>query len=176
MAAEKGTNNQRNQNRPPALDDVDMAIIDELQQDGRRAYGRIGEAVGLSEAAVRGRVQRMQEQNAMKIVAVTNPWLLGFRIAATVGLQTQGEIKPIAEAIGEIQQVDYIVMTAGSFDLIFEIQCRDHADLLSILDRHVRSIPGVVRTETFIYLNLFKQTYPWPPDPVSAGWAPQPAE
>jgi Lrp/AsnC family transcriptional regulator for asnA, asnC and gidA len=166
----------KNQNRKLSLDDVDWAIIEELQEDGRRAYGRIGEAVGLSEAAVRQRVQRMIENDAMKIVAVTNPWLLGSRMGATVGMQTQGELRPIAEAVAAIPQVDYVVLTSGSFDIIFEVQCRDQTDLLKILDGQVRSIPGVLRTETFIYLSLFKQTYPWPPDPIAAGWSPQPVD
>jgi Lrp/AsnC family transcriptional regulator for asnA, asnC and gidA len=166
----------QNDNRELSLDDVDWAIIEQLQEDGRRPYGRIGEAVGLSEAAVRQRIQRMIENDAMKIVAVTNPWLLGNRIAATVGVQIQGEVLGIAETIAAIPQVDYVVLTSGSFDILFELQCRDQADLLKILNDYVRPTPGVLRTETFIYLSLFKQTYPWPPDPVAANWSPRPVE
>jgi Lrp/AsnC family transcriptional regulator, regulator for asnA, asnC and gidA len=144
------------------LDELDHAIIAQLQEDGRRAYGRIGEAVGLSEAGVRQRVQRLVEQEAIKIVAVTNPDLLGYKMRATIGLQTEGEITPIGDAVAAIEEIDYVVITSGAFNLLVEAQCRDDAHLLAVLDQ-VSSIPGVRRVESFVYLRLHKQTYPWPP-------------
>jgi Lrp/AsnC family transcriptional regulator for asnA, asnC and gidA len=145
-------------------DGLDLEIIKELQQDGRRTYGKIGTAVGLSEAAVRQRVQRMVESDAIRIVAVTNPWLMGSRVAATIGIHAEGNLTEIAAAVSAIPEIDYVVVTAGSFDIIAEAQCRDNPHLLEVLNDGVRSIPGVTNTETFVYLDLVKQTYPWPPN------------
>ena len=146
------------------VDDLDLEIIKELQQDGRRTYGRIGTAVGLSEAAVRQRVQRLVEDDAIKIVAVTNPYLLGARVAATIGIHAEGNLHEIAGNVSEIPEVDYVVITAGSFDILAEAQCRDNTHLLQVLNEGIRSVPGVTGTETFVYLDLVKQTYPWPPN------------
>lgn len=146
------------------VDDLDLEIIKELQQDGRRTYGRIGTAVGLSEAAVRQRVQRLVEDDAIKIVAVTNPYLLGARVAATIGIHAEGNLHEIAGNVSEIPEVDYVVVTAGSFDILAEAQCRDNTHLLQVLNEGIRSVPGVTGTETFVYLDLVKQTYPWPPN------------
>jgi Lrp/AsnC family transcriptional regulator for asnA, asnC and gidA len=146
------------------VDELDLEIIKELQQDGRRTYGRIGTAVGLSEAAVRQRVQRLVEDDAIKIVAVTNPYLLGARVAATIGIHAEGDLSEISEAVSAIPEVDYVVVTAGSFDILAEAQCRDNTHLLAVLNGGVRAIPGVTGTEIFVYLDLVKQTYPWPPN------------
>jgi Lrp/AsnC family transcriptional regulator, regulator for asnA, asnC and gidA len=146
------------------IDDLDLEIIKELQQDGRRTYGRIGTAVGLSEAAVRQRVQRLVEDDAIKIVAVTNPYLLGARVAATIGIHAEGNLHEIAGNVSEIPEVDYVVVTAGSFDILAEAQCRDNTHLLQVLNEGIRGVPGVTGTETFVYLDLVKQTYPWPPN------------
>jgi Lrp/AsnC family transcriptional regulator for asnA, asnC and gidA len=146
------------------VDEVDLEIIKELQEDGRRTYGRIGTAVGLSEAAVRQRVQRLVEDDAIKIVAVTNPYLLGARVAATIGIHAEGNLHEIAGNVSEITEVDYVVVTAGSFDILAEAQCRDNTHLLQVLNEGIRGVPGVTGTETFVYLDLVKQTYPWPPN------------
>ncbi len=152
---------QENGNR---VDDLDLKIVKELQEDGRRTYGKIGTAVGLSEAAVRQRVQRMVETDAIKIVAVTNPYLMGARVAATIGIHAEGDLSEIADAVSAIPEVDYVVVTAGSFDILAEAQCRDNDHLLEVLNGGIRGVPGVTGTEIFVYLNLVKQTYPWPPN------------
>ena len=146
------------------IDDLDLRIIQELQEDGRRTYGKIGTAVGLSEAAVRQRVQRLIDADAIKIVAVTHPQLLGARVAATIGIRAEGNLTKVADAVSSITEVDYVVLTAGGFDILAEAQCRDNAHLLEVLNDGVRAIDGVTGTETFVYLDLVKQTYPWPPN------------
>lgn len=146
------------------VDDIDRLIIEELQQDGRRTYGRIGKAVGLSEAAARQRVQRLVETESIRIVAVTDPGLAGVKTRATIGVHAEGNLNSVADAVAAIPDIDYVVVTAGSFDLLAEVQCRDDAHLLEILNDGIRSIPGVTGTESFVYLKLVKQTYPWPPN------------
>jgi Lrp/AsnC family transcriptional regulator, regulator for asnA, asnC and gidA len=144
-----------------ALDDVSKAIIEQLQQDGRRAYAAIGKVVGLSEAAVRQRVQRLLEQGAMQIVAVTDPLEMGFHRQAMVGITAEGELESIADKLAEMDEIDYVVITAGSFDLLAEVVCESDQHLLEILSGRIRAIPGVKATETFVYLKLRKQTYSW---------------
>jgi Lrp/AsnC family transcriptional regulator for asnA, asnC and gidA len=149
--------------RRPAeeLDDADKAIVELLQEDGRISYTRIAAAVGLSEAAVRSRVQRLIEGNVVQIVGVTDPLRLGFRRQAMVGVKTEGDIEAVADTLAAIPEVDYVVFVSGSYDLLFEIVCEDDEHLLSLLNDKVRSIPGVRTTDTYTYLRLHKQTYAW---------------
>ncbi|MFV2085346.1 Lrp/AsnC family transcriptional regulator [Micromonospora sp. LOL_021] len=142
------------------LDDVAKQIIEQLQEDGRRPYATIGKAVGLSEAAVRQRVQRLLDAGVMQIVAVTDPLQLGFPRQAMIGLRTAGDLETVADRLAELDEVDYVVITAGSFDLLTEVVCRNDDHLLEILQR-LRSVEGVVSTEAFVYLKLRKQTYTW---------------
>ena len=145
--------------RPP-LDDVSKAIIEQLQEDGRRSYAAIGKVVGLSEAAVRQRVQRLVESGVMQIVAVTDPLELGFARAAMLGVRVSGPTSPVADALAELDDVIYVVVTAGSIDIVCEVVARSEEDLLAISDQ-IRRIPGVSSTETFVYLDLRKETYNW---------------
>jgi Lrp/AsnC family transcriptional regulator, regulator for asnA, asnC and gidA len=142
------------------LDDTDRAIIEQLQQDGRLPYTRLASAVGLSEAAVRQRVQRLLDTGAMQVVAVTDPLSLGLRRMALIGVRAEGDTSVIAEALDSFDDIDYLVITAGSFDLLCEVVVEDDAALLALTNR-IRSVPGVRSTETFIYLSLMKQTYAW---------------
>ncbi|PZF91645.1 Lrp/AsnC family transcriptional regulator [Micromonospora deserti] len=142
------------------LDDVAKQIIEQLQEDGRRPYATIGKAVGLSEAAVRQRVQRLLDAGVMQIVAVTDPLQLGFPRQAMIGLRTNGDLEAVADRLAELEEVDYVVITAGSFDLLTEVVCRNDDHLLEILQR-LRAVEGVLSTEAFVYLKLRKQTYSW---------------
>ncbi len=143
------------------LDEVSKAIIEELQQDGRRSYAAIGKVVGLSEAAVRQRVQRLTDSGVMQVVAVTDPLQLGFARQAMIGIRAQGDLDPIADALADMAEVDYVVITAGSFDLLVEVVCESDEHLLEVLCSRIRQIQDVVSTETFMYLKLRKQTYSW---------------
>jgi Lrp/AsnC family transcriptional regulator, regulator for asnA, asnC and gidA len=142
------------------LDDIAKQIIEQLQEDGRRPYATIGKAVGLSEAAVRQRVQRLLDAGVMQIVAVTDPLQLGFPRQAMIGLRTDGDLEAVADRLAALDEVDYVVITAGSFDLLTEVVCRNDDHLLAILQR-LRAVEGVVATEAFVYLKLRKQTYTW---------------
>ncbi len=143
------------------LDEVSKAIIEQLQEAGRRPYAAIGKAVGLSEAAVRQRVQRLIESGVMQIVAVTDPMQVGFPRAAMIGVRCDGDVEVVAEAMAAMSEVDYLVVTAGSYDILAEIVCEDDDHLLEVVNRRVRAIPGVRHTETFVYLKLRKQIYTW---------------
>ncbi|WP_141014770.1 Lrp/AsnC family transcriptional regulator [Nocardioides sambongensis] len=145
----------------PALDDVSKAIIEQLQQDGRRSYASVGKEVGLSEAAVRQRVQRLVDTGVMQIVAVTDPMELGFARQAMVGVRVSGPVPPVADRIAELPEVDYVVVTAGSFDILVELVAESDDHLLEIVSSGIRVIDGVTSTETFMYLGLRKQTYSW---------------
>jgi Lrp/AsnC family transcriptional regulator for asnA, asnC and gidA len=147
--------------RPIALDEVSKAIIEQLQEDGRRSYAEIGKAVGLSEAAVRQRVQKLTEAGVMQVVAVTDPMQLGFYRQAMVGIRVTGDSRVVAEKLGEIPAVDYVVLTAGSFDILAEVVCENDDDLIELLNDRIRRIEGVQATETFVYLKLQKQLYNW---------------
>jgi Lrp/AsnC family transcriptional regulator, regulator for asnA, asnC and gidA len=143
------------------LDAISKQIIEQLQQDGRRSYAAIGKAVGLSEAAVRQRVQKLLDQGVMQIVAVTDPLTVGFRRQAMVGVNVEGDVESVADALAAMSECEYVVMTAGSFDLMVEIVCEDDDHLLDVINKRIRAVPGVRSTESFVYLKLKKQTYMW---------------
>lgn len=147
--------------RAGALDDVSKAIIEQLQTDGRKSYSDIGRAVELSEAAVRQRVQKLIDSGVMQIVAVTDPMQLGFFRQAMIGIRTTGDSRVISDAIAAIDAVEYVVLTAGSFDMLAEVVCEDDDSLLDLLNGQIRAVPGVVQTEVFTYLQLKKQQYNW---------------
>lgn len=146
---------------PVVIDETDKAIVEALQQDGRLPYTRLATAVGLSEAAVRQRVQRLVESGVVQIVAVTDPLTLGFHRMAMIGLKVEGDLREVADAIASIPEVSYVVVTSGSFDLLMEVVCEDDDHLLALLNDKVRAIPEVRSTETFTYLRLYKQTFAW---------------
>jgi Lrp/AsnC family transcriptional regulator for asnA, asnC and gidA len=144
---------------PP--DDLSKAIIEQLQADGRRPYSTIGKAVGLSEAAVRQRVQKLIDGGVMQIVAVTDPMQIGFARQAMIAISVSGDVEAVAEQLAKIDEVDYIVVIAGSVDLLVEVVVEDDEHLLRLVNGQIRAIDGVIRTESFLYLKLVKQTYNW---------------
>lgn len=143
------------------LDEVSKRIIEELQADGRRSYASVGKSVGLSEAAVRNRVQKLSDSGLLQIVAVTDPLRVGFSRQAMIGIRCTGDSVLVAEALAEIDEIDYVVLTAGSFDVVVEVVCEDDSRLLELLNQKIRSQPGVTATETLVYLKLVKQQYNW---------------
>mgnify|MGYP000190895820 FL=1 len=143
------------------LDDVSKAIVEQLQDDGRRSYAEIGKAVGLSEAAVRQRVQKLTDSGVMQVVAVTDPMQLGFFRQAMIGVRVTGDTTIIAEKLSEIAAVDYVVLTAGSFDILAEVVCESDEQLIDLLNNDIRAIDGIQTIETFVYLKLQKQFYNW---------------
>ena len=146
---------------PAPLDETAKAIIAELQTDGRRSFAAIGKNVGLSEAAVRQRVHRLVETGVVQIVAVTDPLQLGFARQAMVGVSVDGPIEPVADAVAALEAVDYVVVTAGRYDVLAEVVCESDDHLLELVSGQIRAIEGVAGTETFMYLGLRKQTYSW---------------
>ncbi len=143
------------------LDEIDKRIIEQLQQDGRRPYTQIAPAVGLSEAAVRQRVQRLIDSGVMQIVGVTDPKMIGFGRQAMIGLSVEGDTRSIADALAALDEVVYVVLTAGSLDVLVEVVVEDDEHLLELLNDKIRSIDGVRDTETFMYLRIHKETYAW---------------
>ena len=144
-----------------ALDDVDRRIIEQLQEDGRRPYTQMAPAVGLSEAAVRQRVQRLVDSGVVQIVGVTDPKMIGFGRQAMIGLTVRGDTRMVADAVAAMSEVVYVVLTAGSFDLLVEVVVRNDEELLELLNHKIRTIDGVRDTQTFMYLRIHKETYAW---------------
>lgn len=151
----------RTSRKPVQLDELSKAIVEQLQEDGRRSYAEIGKAVGLSEAAVRQRVQKLTDSGVMQVVAVTDPMQLGFFRQAMIGIRATGDSTVIAASLATMPAVDYVVLTAGSFDILVEVVCENDDDLVALLNKQIRSLPGVQSTETFVYLKLVKQQYNW---------------
>lgn len=145
---------------PSRLDELDAAIVALLQEDGRRPYGEIGEAVGLSEAATRQRVNRLRESGLMRIVAVTDPVALGRGVVATIGMRVSGDTREAAARLAQIAEIEYVVATAGSFDVLAEAVCASEEELLGVLN-DVRSMPDVREVQTFMHLRTEKNVFAW---------------
>jgi len=143
------------------LDAANRAIIEQLQRDGRRSYGAIAEEVGLSEAAVRRRVQRLREEGIIQIVAVTDPLQLGFRRQAMVGIRSEGDSRQVAEKIAALDEVDYVVMVRRLLRRARRGRLRGRRSALGPAERVDPQHSRVSSTETFLYLKLAKQTYTW---------------
>ncbi|MCU4183556.1 Lrp/AsnC family transcriptional regulator [Acidiferrimicrobium sp. IK] len=142
------------------LDRLSKLIIEQLQEDGRRSYAAIARAVGLSEAATRQRVQRLLDEGIVQIAAVTDAAAVGFHRMAMLGIKVEGELQAVAEKITGVAEAEYVVVCAGQFDCLVELICEDDEHLLRVVD-HVRAIPGVRSTETFVYLKVAKESYQW---------------
>jgi Lrp/AsnC family transcriptional regulator, regulator for asnA, asnC and gidA len=141
------------------IDALDQGIIEALQANGREPFRRIAGRLGVSEATVRARYTRLAEDDILQVVGVTNPLGLGFE-QALVGVKTGGSPEPVADAIASWDEADYVVITAGQYDLVVEILASDRRQLLEITNR-MRALDGVVSTETFLYLDMVKQLYDW---------------
>jgi Lrp/AsnC family transcriptional regulator for asnA, asnC and gidA len=146
---------------PRGPDDIDKALITALQRNGRESYASLAKVVGLSEAAVRQRVQRLLDDGVVQIVGVTDPMVMGFQRWAMIGVVVEGDVRTVSDQLVAIDEIDYVVLTAGSFDLLVEVVCEDDDSLLALLNDRIRCIPSVRSTETFMYLKLAKQTYAW---------------
>ncbi len=141
---------------------LDKRIIEHLQQDGRRPFTQIAAELGVSEAAVRARTNRLVERGILQVVGVTDPLKLGFHQQAMIGVRCERDrLLQVAEAVSGFPEVDYVVITAGTFDLLIEVVCEDNDALLAFLTQRLRAVEGVRETETFVYLRMVKQTYQW---------------
>jgi Lrp/AsnC family transcriptional regulator for asnA, asnC and gidA len=145
---------------PRSLDGVDQALIEALQKNGRESFRRIAADVGVSEATIRARYARLCEDNILQVTGITNPLGLGFEAQAMVGIRTAGPPEPVANEIAAWDEAGYVVITAGQFDILVELVCADRRQLLDLTNR-IRSIETVVSTESFLYLELWKQIYDW---------------
>jgi Lrp/AsnC family transcriptional regulator, regulator for asnA, asnC and gidA len=144
---------------PRRIDELDQRIVEALQASGRESFRAIAARLGVSEATVRARYARLCDDDILQVVAVTNPLALGFE-QALIGVKTAGSPQPVADEIAGWPEADYVVVTAGQYDLVVEIVVADRRDLLELTNR-MRDLDGVVSTETFLYLDLVKQLYDW---------------
>jgi Lrp/AsnC family transcriptional regulator for asnA, asnC and gidA len=144
------------------VSELDKRIIEHLQQDGRRAFTRIAADLGVSEAAVRARTNRLIDRGILQVVGVTDPLKLGFHQQAMIGVRCQADrLLEVAEAVAAFPEVSYLVVTAGSYDILAEVVCEDNDALLRFLTERLRQVEGVRETETFVYLRMVKQVYAW---------------
>ena len=146
--------------RPRSLDATDRAIIEALQANGRASFRGVAARIGVAEGTVRSRYARLVEDGILQVTGVTNPLGLGFEAMAMIGIKTTGSPEPVADAIAGWDEASYVVVTAGSFDVLVEVICVDRRHLLELTTR-VRATPGVATTETFLYLDLAKQVFAW---------------
>ena len=144
---------------PRRIDALDQGIIEALQANGRESFRAIAGRLGVSEATIRARYARLCDDDILQVVGVTNPLGLGFE-QALIGVKTGGSPGPVADEISSWPEADYVVVTAGQYDLVVEVVAPDRRGLLDLTNR-MRALDGVVSTETFLYLDLVKQLYDW---------------
>ncbi len=141
------------------IDELDRKVIEALQRNGRESFRAVAAQLGVSEATVRSRYGRLVEEGILQVVGVTNPLGLGFE-QALVGVKTSGSPSAVADEISRWAEADYVVVTAGQFDVVVEVVTSSRAELLELTNR-IRALDSVVSTETFLYLEMWKQLYDW---------------
>ncbi len=146
------------------VDEIDRQIIAALQEDGRMPYAQIAERLGVSPGMIRQRVNRLIDDNVIQVVAVSNPLRVGYALMALVGIKADGSrLREIAQQIATFEEVLYLVISTGSYDLLAEVICRDNAHLLQFLTERLHSVEGVNDAETYVYLDIVKEIYSWQP-------------
>ncbi|HET9914308.1 MAG TPA: Lrp/AsnC family transcriptional regulator [Anaerolineales bacterium] len=146
--------------QPPALDDTDLRIIEALRKDGRVAFAQIAEQLGVSPGMIRQRYNRLVEEGFLKVVAITNPLRMGYRTMAMIGIRAEGSrLLEVAEKISKLDEVIYMIISSGRFDIFAEVVCRDHEDLLRFITEKLSTIEGVRESESFMHLKIIKEIY-----------------
>ena len=142
------------------LDDVDRYLIDALRKDGRVPFAQVAEQLGVSPGMIRQRFNRLVEQGFVKVIAITNPVQHGLKTMAMIGIRTDGNrMLDVADKVARLEEVIYLVVASGRFDILAEVVCRDHDDLLRFMTERLYGIEGVRETETFIHLRIVKEIY-----------------
>ena len=143
-----------------AGDKIDLHIIDALLKDGREAFAQIAEQLNVSPGMIRQRYNRLVEMGYLKVVAVTNPLMMGKRTMSLIGIRTDGhKMLEVAESLAKFDEVIYVVFVSGRYDLMVEVFCGDHGDLLDFITKKLAKVEGVRETESFIYLKIAKEIY-----------------
>lgn len=143
-----------------ALDDNDRFIIEAMRQDGRVAFAQIAEKLNVSPGMVRVRYNRMLKMGLIRVVAITNPLRMGYTTMTMIGIRTAGEkMLEVAQKVAEFEEVIYLIVVSGRFDIMAEVVCRDHADLLRFLTEKLYKVDGVRESETFVHLRIEKEVY-----------------
>jgi len=146
--------------QPGRLDSIDQYIIDAMRKDGREAFAQIAEKLNVSPGMIRQRYNRLVELGYLKVVAVTNPLMMGIRTMALIGIHTDGnKMLQVAEKISKLDEVVYLVVVSGRYDIVCEVFCRDHEDLLKFLTEKLAKVDGIRETESFIHLKIMKEIY-----------------
>jgi Lrp/AsnC family transcriptional regulator, regulator for asnA, asnC and gidA len=144
------------------LDDIDRHVIAALQAEGRKPYSRIASELDVSESVVRYRAQRLEDEGMLQVVGIADPLRIGFDRMALVGLRVEpGTAERVCEAVTELPETSYVVMIAGSFDVLVEVICRDTDHFTELLTKRLQTIDGIVATESFFVLQVHKMAYGW---------------
>lgn len=138
------------------IDGVDRALIDVLKFDGRKSFASLGDSVGLTGDAVRERVNRLVSDGIIKITCSLDPRVLGFHTIALIGLKVTGPAEQIAAELAIVPEFDFVVCTAGEYDVFVEAVCTDDLHLLRVVDRHLRSRNDIASLSTYNYLSVVK--------------------
>jgi Lrp/AsnC family transcriptional regulator for asnA, asnC and gidA len=142
------------------LDNIDQYIIEAMRKDGREAFAQIAEKLNVSPGMIRQRYNRLVELGFLKVVAVTNPLMMGIRTMALIGIHTESsKMLQVAEAVSKLEDVVYLVVVSGRYDIVCEVFCRDHEDLLKFLTEKLAKVDGIRETESFIHLKIMKEIY-----------------
>lgn len=145
---------------PERLDEIDEKILKTLRADGREAFSQIAEQLNVSPGMIRQRYNRLVELGYLKVVAVSNPLKMGMRTMALIGVRTDGDkMLQVADRIAEFDEVVYLIVVSGRYDLMLEVFCKDHAELLQFLTEKLYRIDGVRESESFMHLKIVKEVY-----------------
>jgi Lrp/AsnC family transcriptional regulator for asnA, asnC and gidA len=153
-------NSKKSIEPPEILDETDLKILDILRRDGRATFAEIAAQLKVSPGMIRQRYNRLINQGYLKVVAITNPVHRGIKTMALIGVRTDGnQMLKVADKIAKLKEVVYLVVVSGRYDIMIEVFCRDHEDLLNFVTEKLYAIDGVRETETFMHLKIVKEIY-----------------
>ena len=142
------------------LDDIDRYIIEAMRLDGRVAFAQIAQQLNVSPGMIRVRYNRMVGLGVIRVVAITNPLRMGYTTMTMIGIRTEGDkMLSVAQKVAEFEEVIYLIVVSGRYDIIAEVVCRDHSDLLRFLTEKLYGVDGVRESETFVHLKIEKEVY-----------------
>lgn len=152
------------------MDELDYLILNALQEDGRTPFTQIAKKAGVAESTIRSRYASLVESGIVQTIAVIDPFAVGYNAPALIGIHVEpGSINTVAEALEEIPEVSYLVLTLGGYDLVLEVFCRDREHLTEFITRQIQEIPGIRATETLVIGKIYKLSFFWHPEKHAPG-------
>jgi Lrp/AsnC family transcriptional regulator for asnA, asnC and gidA len=143
------------------VDEFDLKLVQELRKNGKKSYLSLAKMLGVVEGTIRNRVKDLLKKNIIKIVAIPNIRHLGYNFISIMGLQVKmADLRKVADNLAKKPNICYLSFVTGRYDLIAIIMTRSPKELSHFIEEEISAIPSILRTETFVNLDIIKGGWP----------------